>query len=107
MRNYKLLRPFHSQLTFVGIDSIIELENQMKKTLMVSVAVAALLAATGFATAQGVNQGGAKAPESPTAASPKLDSAAPMHAPAAKGTETATPGAAPKEAVPQHAQGKP
>jgi hypothetical protein len=78
----------------------------MKKTLMVSVAVAALLAATGFATAQGVNQGGAKA-ESPTSASPKGDTAAPMHAPAAKGAETATPGAASKEAVPQHAQGKP
>jgi hypothetical protein len=105
MRNYKLQRPFHSQLTFVGIDSIVELENQMKKTLMVSVAVAALLAATGFATAQGV-QGGAKA-DSPTAASPKGDTAAPMNAPAAKGAETATPGAAPKEAVPQHAQGKP
>ena len=77
----------------------------MKKTLMVSVAVAALLAATGFATAQGVNQGGAK--ESPTAASPKGDTAAPMNAPATKGAETATPGAASKEPVPQHAQGKP
>jgi hypothetical protein len=77
----------------------------MKKTLMVSVAVAALLAATGLATAQGVNQGGAK--ESPTAASPKGDTAAPMNAPAAKGAETATPGAASKEPVPQHAQGKP
>ena len=32
----------------------------MRKTLMVSVAVAALLAATGFAAAQGVNQSGAK-----------------------------------------------
>ena len=32
----------------------------MRKTLMVSVAVAALLAATGLAMAQGVNQGGAK-----------------------------------------------
>jgi hypothetical protein len=32
----------------------------MRRTLMVSVAVAALFAATGFATAQGVNQGGAK-----------------------------------------------
>ncbi|WP_420738109.1 DUF1236 domain-containing protein [Bradyrhizobium japonicum] len=76
----------------------------MRKTLMVSVAVAALLAATGLATAQGVNQGAAK--ESPTAASPKGDSAAPMNAPA-KGAETATPGAGSKEAVPQHAQGKP
>ena len=78
----------------------------MRKTLMVSVAVAALLAATGFATAQGVNQGGAKGSESPAAASPKGDTAAPMNAPAAKGAETATPGAASKE-VPQHAQGKP
>jgi hypothetical protein len=69
---------------------------------MVSVAVAALLAATGLATAQGVSQGAAK--ESPTAASPKGDSAAPMNAPAAKGAETATPGAASKD-VPQHAQG--
>jgi uncharacterized protein DUF1236 len=77
----------------------------MRKTLMVSVAVAALLAATGLATAQGVNQGGAK--EAPTAAAPKADTAAPMNAPAAKGAETATPGAASKEATPQHAQGKP
>jgi Protein of unknown function (DUF1236) len=77
----------------------------MRKTLMASVAVAALLAATGLATAQGVNQGGVK--ESPAAASPKGDTAAPMNAPAAKGAETATPGAASKEAVPQHAQGKP
>jgi hypothetical protein len=78
----------------------------MRKALMVSVAVAALLAATGLATAQGVNQGGAKGSESPTAASPKGDTAAPMNAPAAKGAETAPPGAASKE-VPQHAQGKP
>jgi Protein of unknown function (DUF1236) len=76
----------------------------MRKTLMGSVAVAALLAATGLATAQGVNQGAAK--ESPTTASPKGDTAAPMNAPAAKGTETAPPGAASKD-VPQHAQGKP
>ncbi|TWI70453.1 uncharacterized protein DUF1236 [Bradyrhizobium huanghuaihaiense] len=71
---------------------------------MVSVAVAALLATTGLATAQGVNQGAAK--ESPTVASPKGDTAAPMNAPA-KGAETATPGAGSKEAAPQHAQGKP
>jgi outer membrane biosynthesis protein TonB len=77
----------------------------MRKTLMVSVAVAALLAATGLATAQGVNQSGAKGADSPAAASPKADTAAPMNAPAAKGAETATPGAASKE--PQHAQGKP
>ena len=69
---------------------------------MVSVAVAALLAATGL-SAQGVNQGAAK--ESPTAASPKGDTAAPMNAPA-KGAETATPGAGSKEAMPQHAQDK-
>jgi len=68
---------------------------------MVSVAVAALLAATGLATAQGVNQG-----EAPAAVAPKVDTAAPMNAPAAKGAETA-PGAASKESVPQHAQGKP
>jgi hypothetical protein len=77
----------------------------MRKSLMVSVAVAALLAATGFATAQGVNQGAAK--ETPAAASPKADTAAPMNAPAAKGAETAAPGAASKDAAPQHAQGKP
>jgi Protein of unknown function (DUF1236) len=76
----------------------------MRKTLMVSVAVAALLAATGFATAQGVNQGAAK--EAPAAASPKGDTAAPMNAPAAKGADTSAP-AASKEAAPQHAQGKP
>lgn len=76
----------------------------MRKSLVVSVAVAALLATTGLATAQGVNQGAAK--ESPTVASPKGDTAAPMNAPA-KGAETATPGAGSKEAAPQHAQGKP
>lgn len=69
----------------------------MRKTLMVSVAIAALLGATGLATAQGVNQGGVKGSESPTAASPKGDPAAPMNAPAAKGAETATPGAGSKE----------
>jgi hypothetical protein len=75
---------------------------------MVSVAVAALLAATGLGTAQGVNQGGVKGSESPAAASPKGDTAAPMNAPAAKGAATATPGAASKEErAPQHAQGKP
>jgi len=71
---------------------------------MVSVAVAALLAATGLATAQGVSQGGVK--EAPAAVAPNADTAAPMNAPAAKGAETA-PGAASKESVPQHAQGKP
>src|ERR1700730_13277795 len=79
----------------------------MRKTLMVSVAVAALLAATGIATAQGVNQGGVKGSEAPTAASPKGDTAAPMNAPAAKGAESAAPGAASKEGTPLHAQGKP
>ncbi|MFK4625587.1 outer membrane biosynthesis protein TonB [Bradyrhizobium diazoefficiens] len=80
-------------------------KNQMRKSLMVSVAVAALLATTGLATAQGANQGAAK--ESPAAASPKGDTAAPMNAPAAKGAETASPGAGPKDVAPQHAQGKP
>jgi hypothetical protein len=79
----------------------------MRKTFMISVAVAALLAATGFATAQGVNQGGLKGSESPTAASPKGDTAAPMNAPAAKGAESTAPSAVSKEGVPQHAQGKP
>jgi hypothetical protein len=77
----------------------------MRKTLMASVAAAALIAATGLATAQGVNQGGAKGSEAPAAASPKGDTAAPMNAPAAKGAEAPTPGS--KQAVPQQAQGKP
>jgi hypothetical protein len=76
----------------------------MRKSFMVSVAVAALFAATGLATAQGVSQGGAK--ESPAAASPKADTVAPMNAPAPKGAGTATPRDV-KDAVPQHAQGKP
>jgi Protein of unknown function (DUF1236) len=80
-------------------------KNQMRKSLMVSAAVAALLATTGLATAQGANQGAAK--ESPTAASPKGDTAAPVNAPATKGAETTTPGVASKEAPPQRAQGKP
>jgi Protein of unknown function (DUF1236) len=79
----------------------------MRKTLMVSVAAAALFAATGLATAQGVSQGGVRGSDAPAAASPKADSPAPMNAPAAKGAETVTPGAASKEATPQHAQGKP
>jgi hypothetical protein len=74
---------------------------------MVSVAVAALLSLTGLATAQSVNQGGIKGSESPAAASPKGDAAAPMNAPAAKGAETAAPGAASKDSIPQHAQSKP
>jgi hypothetical protein len=79
----------------------------MRKTLMVSVAVAALLSLTGLATAQSVNQGGIKGSESPAAASPKGEVAAPMNAPAAKGAETAVPGAASKDSIPQHAQSKP
>ena len=74
---------------------------------MVSVAVAALLSLTGLATAQSVNQGGIKGSESPAAASPKGEVAAPMNAPAAKGAETAVPGAASKDSIPQHAQSKP
>lgn len=46
---------------------------------MVSVAVAALLAATGLATAQSINQGGAKGAESPAAVSPKAETTAPAH----------------------------
>jgi len=77
----------------------------MKKSLMVSAAVAALLATTGLATAQGAAQGAAK--EAPAAASPKGDTAVPMNAPAAKGAVTATPGAGSKEGKPQHVQVKP
>jgi Protein of unknown function (DUF1236) len=77
----------------------------MRKTFLVSVAAAALLAATGLATAQGVNQGGMKGSESPAAASPKGDSAAPANAPAAKGAEATTPGT-PKAGMPQQAQDK-
>ncbi len=77
----------------------------MRKTFMVSVAAAALLAATGLATAQGVNQGGTKGSESPAAASPKGDSAAPINAPAGKGAEPTAPGAS-KSGMPQQAQDK-
>jgi hypothetical protein len=48
----------------------------MRKSLMISVAAAALLAATGFANAQGTSQGGAKGGESaPAAASPRGEGA--------------------------------
>jgi hypothetical protein len=43
----------------------------MRKSLLASVAAAALFASTGFAAAQGMSQGGAKGGEAPTAASPK------------------------------------
>jgi hypothetical protein len=79
----------------------------MRKTLMASVAVAALLSVTGLATAQSVNQGGMKGSESPAAASPKGDAAAPTNGPAAKGVDNKVPGAASKEPMPQHAQGQP
>ena len=46
----------------------------MKKSLLASVAAAALFAFTGFAGAQGTSQGGAKGGEAPTAASPKSES---------------------------------
>jgi hypothetical protein len=74
----------------------------MRKTFMASVAVAALIAATGLATAQGVNQGGMKGAESPAATSPKGESAAPTNAPAAKAE---TPGTA-KAGLPHQAQDK-
>ncbi len=74
---------------------------------MASVAVAALLAATGVAMAQGVNQNGAKGSESPAAVSPKAETAAPMNAPPAKGAPTAAPHGSPAQATPQHAQGAP
>jgi hypothetical protein len=77
----------------------------MRKTFMVSVAAAALLTATSLATAQGVNQAGMKGSESPAAASPKGESAAPANAPAAKGAEATTPGT-PKAGMPQEAQEK-
>src|SRR6267142_1911506 len=77
----------------------------MRKTFMVSVAVAALFAATGLAAAQGVNPSATKGAESPAAASPKGDAAAPANAPAAK-AEAATPGAAKHAQEPQHAQDK-
>jgi hypothetical protein len=79
----------------------------MRKTLMASVAVAALLSVTGLATAQSVNQGSMKGSESPAAASPKGDAVAPTNAPAAKGADNKVPGAASKEPLPQHAQGQP
>jgi hypothetical protein len=79
----------------------------MRKTLMASVAVAALLSVTGLATAQSVNQGGMKGSETPAAASPKGDAVAPVSAPAAKGADNKVPGAASKEPMPQHAQGQP
>jgi hypothetical protein len=79
----------------------------MKNTLMVSVAIAALLAATGLATAQGVSQGGAKGSESPAAVSPKAETTVPMNAPASKGAATATPHGSPAEGAPKHAQGAP
>src|ERR1700736_2943464 len=82
-------------------------KNQMRKTLMASAAIAALLAATGLATAQGVNPGAVRGSEAPTSASPKGDTAAPINAPAAKGAEAPASGAGSKEAVPQHGQGKP
>jgi hypothetical protein len=74
---------------------------------MASVAVAALFAVTGVAMAQGANQGGVKGAESPTAVSPKAETAAPMNAPAAKDTPTAAPHGSPAAAMPQHAQGAP
>src|SRR6478609_1651747 len=79
----------------------------MKHTLLASVAVVALFAATGTAMAQGVNQGGAKGAESPAAASPKAETAAPMNAPAAKDAPAAAPHGSPAAATPQHAQGAP
>jgi hypothetical protein len=74
---------------------------------MASVAVAALLAATGVAMAQGANQGAAKGSESPAAVSPKAETAAPMNAPTAKDAPTAAPHGSPAAATPQHAQGAP
>src|SRR5689334_15096952 len=76
----------------------------MRKSLMISAAVAALLATTGLATAQGAGQAAPK--DAPTAAAPKTDGAGTMNAPPVKGAETTPSGAGSKEATPQHAQGK-
>lgn len=71
---------------------------------MVSAAIAALLATTGLATAQGSGQAAPK--DSPTAASPKADGAGTLNAAPARDAAT-PPGAGSKEATPPHAQGKP
>jgi hypothetical protein len=74
-------------------------EIAMKKSLMVSVAAAALLATTGFATAQGMSQGGSKdAPTSTAsprgeAASPKGEAASPRGDAASPRSESSAPAA--------------
>jgi hypothetical protein len=67
-------------------------EIAMKKSLMVSVAAAALLATTGFATAQGMSQGGSK--DAPTStASPKGEAASPRGDAASPRSESSGPAA--------------
>jgi hypothetical protein len=67
-------------------------EIAMKKSLMVSVAAAALLATTGFATAQGMSQGGSK--DAPTStASPKGEAASPRGDAASPRSESSAPAA--------------
>jgi hypothetical protein len=91
----------------------------MRKAFLASVATAALVAATGFAAAQGTNQGGGKAGESPAAASPRGDVGGAASSPSMsrESPSAQTKDMAPKsgstaedkagsKAMPQHAQDK-
>jgi hypothetical protein len=89
-------------------------EEIMGKRFPGSVAVAVLLATTGFAAAQGVSQGGAKGGEAPTAAAPKGETTSPSASPSmskdSMGTDS-KPGSTAQEksnskVMPQEAQDK-
>jgi hypothetical protein len=73
-------------------------KNSMRKSFLVSVAAAALIAATGLAAAQGMNQGGAKGAESPPAASPKGESGGAATSPS---MSRESPGSPAKEMAPK------
>jgi len=77
------------------------MEDCMKKSLMISVAAAALFATTGFAAAQGMSQGGAKGSESaPAAASPRSEGAGASSG-SSMSRESAAPSGARESAAPE------
>src|ERR1700740_248906 len=81
----------------------------MKNSLMISVAVASLFAATTLAAAQGANQSGMKSDDAPAAASPKVDKVAPANPAGTKRSEGtgAAPDAGKSDATAQGMKGEP
>jgi hypothetical protein len=81
MRNQRHSVTFHPGQSRASTACTCKRNMSMKNSFLLSVAAAALFATTGFAAAQGMNQGGAKGSEAPAAASPKGETTSPAASP--------------------------